>query len=289
VTLEVAGVFIRIWLLQMRYALFRFACVIALAAVGLAVPGTGLGIAGGEAISIQDAPWTVAIFRQGYPACTGVILDATRVLTAAHCVWSDPGNVRQPPSQFRIVAGLSNINDAASSPFAQVRSVTAVQVMPGHAQNNVFTDPAHFVEHDLALMTLSRPLTLTGPYIRSAALPRRPVKLRHLMMAGFGETASDDNANDQLKELTAPEFIPACSTSVEICIVSANNSAATCPGDSGGGLVVAGGARPIVIGILSTGSPGCPLNGENTFVDLTTKSAERFLGTFVATGPQGTS
>jgi secreted trypsin-like serine protease len=243
--------------------------------MSLAAPDSSLGIVGGKPVAIQEAPWTVEILQQGLPTCTGVILDATHVLTAGHCLFTGAGNVRQSPSTFLVVAGVSNFSDV-SDPHAQPRSVAALHLMPGHLETITRSNVATVIAHDLAILVLSKPL-LVDQYVKPVSLPTRPLALTgsHIAVAGFGETVPGDTSNRALEELVAPQFLSSCSTSTLLCIVSPPGSA--CYGDSGSGLVITTAPHPTVVGILSTS--GCAPDDENDFVALTSNIAQRFLRT----------
>jgi secreted trypsin-like serine protease len=252
-----------------------WACLLGLAVMSLAAPDSSLGIVGGRPVPVQEAPWTVEIFQHGYPTCTGVILDATHVLTAGHCLFSGAGNVRQPPSQFLVVTGVSNFR-VFSSPHAQVRRVAAAHLMPGHLQTITGSNAVTVIAHDLAILVVSKPL-LIDKYVKPISLTARPLALSrsHFAVAGFGETVDGDTNNGPLEELVAPHFLSFCSTSTVVCIVSSPGS--TCFGDSGAGLVVTSAPHPALVGILSTSD--CAPGARNDFVALTSNSVEQFLRT----------
>jgi secreted trypsin-like serine protease len=251
-----------------------WACVLGLAVMTLAAPDSSLGIIGGKPVSILAAPWTVEILQRGDPTCTGVIIGATHVLTAGHCLFGAAGNVRQPPSQFLVVAGVSNFREF-SSRYAQVRRLAAAHLMPGHLQTITRSNVGTVIAHDLAILVLSKPL-LIDRYVKPISLPTRPLALSRsqFAVAGFGETVEGDTNNGQLEKLVAPRFLPFCSTSTLLCIVSSPGS--TCFGDSGAGLVTSA-PHPTLAGILSTSS--CAPGVQNDFVALTSNSVERFLRT----------
>ncbi|HEY5260607.1 MAG TPA: trypsin-like serine protease, partial [Solirubrobacteraceae bacterium] len=69
-------------------------------------------IVGGAGVSIASFPFQVALYetQAGSPAagffCGGVIIDATHILTAAHCVVGSSGN----PGEMAVLAGSSSLD-----------------------------------------------------------------------------------------------------------------------------------------------------------------------------------
>src|SRR5262249_38702981 len=71
----------------------------------LAVTPSALGVVGGHAVDVRDAPWSVLVIHRAGAStglCSGVIIDATHVVTAAHCAVED--GVPAPASALTIRA-----------------------------------------------------------------------------------------------------------------------------------------------------------------------------------------
>jgi secreted trypsin-like serine protease len=113
-------------------------------------------IVGGEAASIASFPFQVALYdpRAGSPAagffCGGVIIDATHVLTAAHCV-TGAGQMGASGS-VEVLAGSTSLD--APEP-ASVHDPVVSSTFDSH-YNPLTSD------YDVALLTLGRPLW-SGP------------------------------------------------------------------------------------------------------------------------------
>src|SRR5689334_8011829 len=72
-------------------------------------------VVGGVDTPITSAPWQVLVYVNfgGWSYCGGAILDATHVVTAAHCAHTNienPNSAVLSPSVFTIVAGTTRVN-----------------------------------------------------------------------------------------------------------------------------------------------------------------------------------
>jgi secreted trypsin-like serine protease len=109
-----------------------------------------VSIVGGAGVAIASFPFQVALYetQAGSPAagffCGGVIIDATHVLTAAHCVVGSAGN----PGEIAVLAGSSSLDPTDPG---SVRDLVQSSTFDSHY------DPASSND-DVALLTLARPL-----------------------------------------------------------------------------------------------------------------------------------
>jgi secreted trypsin-like serine protease len=248
-------------------------------------------IVGGEAASIASFPFQVALYdpRAGSPAagffCGGVIIDATHVVTAAHCV-TGPAQA-EPTADVEVLAGSTSLD--ASEP-SSVRDPVASSAFDSH-YNPVTSD------YDVALLTLARPLWPgSAPSINGlnpiaplpldpgaasgAANPNRTPAITALA-SGWGDVnvapghlasyplslhsvrmplVSDSLCEEQyaaIEQTITPRMI---------CAGGARSHVDTCYGDSGGPLVVDGDtpARPpgdyVLAGLVDFGN-GCAQAG----------------------------
>ncbi len=249
--------------------------------------GVALGVVGGRTVSIAAAPWTVFVQAGGryhgkpkYWQCTGVIIDSRHVLTAAHCLMQG-GSVKPiSPAGIAIEAGVSNVNHPDASGHPQGRTVSVWRYMRGYIASSKITNrnALDAASHDLAVLTLSRPLDLSGRDVRAAALPtvNTHVKLNTystgLVIAGYGNE-TDDSANGTLNEVSKLMVSSHCGSSRALCIFMPK--ADTCWGDSGLGAIETH-PRPTVVGILSSGA-ACLPPGLDDFVSLSTPAALSFI------------
>lgn len=226
-----------------------------------ACDGVALGVVDGRTVSITAAPWTVVIWKRSpdagqppYAACTGVIIGPRYVLTAGHCVMSGDSARLLPKSSIGVEAGTSNFEHLPASDHPQARALTAIRVMPGYIAASKLSprNLSNAAGHDLAVLTLSRPLNLSGKDVRAAALPSvstpKPAVLSKLVIAGFGnEQPTGNYTNGTLNEVVKSRVLKSCTTTQVLCLYTTTN---TCLGDSGAGAVEPG-LVPTVVGIFN--------------------------------------
>jgi hypothetical protein len=185
-----------------------------------------------------------------------------------------------PASDFGIEAGISDFKHPLKSDHPQLRMVSAVQTMPGYIAVSKLTRSNDFdaIGHDLAVLTLSRPLDLNGDDTRAAYLPSintpKPSPKTRLVMAGFGNETpkASADANGTLNEVRHWTVRDSCGTSQILCMYLQTD---TCWGDSGSGAVEPG-PHPTLVGIYSASENICrPSLGY--YVDLTAPAVLRFV------------
>jgi secreted trypsin-like serine protease len=121
-------------------------------------PRAVASIVGGASTSIARFPFQVALYNphSGPPTvsffCGGVIVDATHVITAAHCIDTGAHGQIGPLDEVEVLAGSTNLTP--TDPGSIRDPVTAAAIDPGYnpATNNL----------DVGLLTLARPLWI-GP------------------------------------------------------------------------------------------------------------------------------
>jgi secreted trypsin-like serine protease len=220
-----------------------------------------VSVVGGTQAAVGTWPFMAFVAdEQDSTACSGTVVSAMLVLTAAHCAEDISDGTVVPASAFRVVTGALDWTHIGSG---QVLSVSQVLIDP--------TFDATTLDDDAALLVLASPTTapaigLAGPAEDSLLTAGTPAE-----MAGWGYTYAG--------ETTPPTSLYWGSTVVQstaycteqetldgvlydpaenICAADDPSFAvAACHGDSGGPLVATADGTPVEIGIASHGDPGC--------------------------------
>jgi hypothetical protein len=250
----------------------------------MAPPGPAASnVVGGAPIGVQDAPWAVLVevnVGSSRDICTGSIVDAAHVLTAAHCLFGG-GGARVPPAAVSVRAGVSNFAAPRASDREQDRAVGAYRVHPGY----VWTGrPA---PDDVAVLSLSSPLRLGGPAVEAVALPRggSPFPAGAAVgLAGFGRQHPAVSSSGALDWMSASvDAQGACGATSGalignngIALCASSRTGAVCSGDSGSGLVTTHGT-PTVLGVASAASTSCAPGSQSLFTYVGAPEILRFI------------
>jgi hypothetical protein len=266
-----------------RRAAPALACLILAAVMPGARASAGERIVGGSPIQIQSAPWSVFVSDQtpaGLFVCSGSIVDAAHVLTAAHCVHDASGALAQA-SQLTIEAGVSNSAEPLATDLEQKRTVSSFTVHPGYVWSEQ-VEP-----DDVAVLALASPLDLSGPAAKAVALPAPNAPFptgASVAVAGFGVEAPGAQENGSLEWMTATvDAQGSCGGVIASGVIAADAvtlcasspTSATCNGDSGAGLVTTG-SPPTLVGVAEISAfvqgdqqpPTAPRQDSDTSVDL---------------------
>jgi secreted trypsin-like serine protease len=219
-------------------------------------------VVGGTPATTTDVPWQALVLPSGY-LCGGSILDATHIVTAAHCVYDEHTGAITAPTAIAVRAGITSRLSAGQHP-----TVVGVAMNPDY---NPYTATG-----DAAVLTLQAPgFTLNGTTV--AAIPladaATPVDGLDLRLSGWGSTAqrapNDDNIGSAAYDLQIANGLrtqAACASVYApfdadgmLCAGQANRDA--CQGDSGGPLAVPTGASTWALAGIVSGGAGCAWPG----------------------------
>jgi Trypsin len=256
----------------------------AVAALVVAAPALGAPasprIIGGPVVPITAAPWQVYLVIDNTAACGGSILDATHVLTAAHCADGGGTHPVVAPTSIKVLAGWSDVStyDPNGTPPAGTQVVDAASL-----RLHPYYDP-HALSDDVMVLTLASALNLAGPNAKPIALaapgselaPGTPVritgygqsspsteipdgKFRYLDMAAV----SDDDCRNQLPGDSA------------VILCAAAPSGGACHGDSGGPLTT--GNPAVQVAIASSANPTAGCAGIESFTDVASPEIRAFI------------
>jgi hypothetical protein len=212
----------------------------------------------------STAPWSVllSIARAdgGVSHCSGSVIDPAHVVTAAHCTRF--GSEMPPPAAFTAHAGIPSYWAAAADHSAeQVRDVAAVRVHPGYGASP-YAD-------DLAILTLAAPLAIGSEVAPIAIARTAPSVGSAVQLVGFGQI--DDNTFDATEHVLDTTLLPdiGCYGGVPAVLCHRTANAASCPGDSGAGVVTRT-VPPAVFAVNSLSvEGGCTAGNRGGAIDLT--------------------
>jgi hypothetical protein len=247
------------------------ALVVVAGSIAAAAAAGASRIVGGSAIQVQQAPWTVYVQYQSGGTrylCTGSIVDASHILTAAHCIYDDSGRLATP-GQVTIRAGVSNFSSPLPTDQEQDRPVSLIRVHPGY----VFTGRP--TPDDVAVIALASPLDLSGPAVEAVALPTQGAAFpagASVGLAGFGRSSPTVQTSGPLSWMTATvDPQGKCSSSGNgmtadnaVILCASSPTGAVCNGDSGSGLVTTS-ATPVLVGVVSAGANSCDVGSHASF------------------------
>ena len=222
-------------------------------------PAHAPDILGGREAQPGAYPWQVALIDPLQPNtyagqfCGGSLIDEEWVLTAAHCVEG------KEPSLIDVLVGAHRLSDSGTR-------IPSAQVIPHPGY-----DPTQ-LDHDLALIRLSTPVTYTPISLYQTISGTS--EFDHLRATVIGWGAKEISGwsavyPDALREVSLPLVDPTrCQQSTEVitdamlCAGYETLTMGACYGDSGGPLMV---QQPngswTQIGIVSWGPYGCIASG----------------------------
>ena len=238
-------------------------------------------------------PWQVGLMEGSTDLyqvqfCSGTLIDARWVVTAAHCVKS---RVNTPTSNLHILAGVSNLLDEADA------QVIAVEQIIIHPQYDDSPQSANTNNHDIALLRLRTPVDFIAcgqrcgkvDWLSSQTEANSIVRGTAALISGWGSTV-DCQSNPQrctdLRNSSAgsllllPAQLQWARVNIDGCLSGTSRHLAeditpnmlcaaapvtqqdSCQGDSGGGMTVtaADGRGQVLAGITSWGR-GCAQEG----------------------------
>jgi secreted trypsin-like serine protease len=276
-------------------------------------PRARASIVGGGGAAISRFPFQVALYNPavGAPAagffCGGVIVDATHVITAAHCLAGGHGR-GSASREVAVLAGSTRLDHPDSGSVRDSAASTSVDPF-----YNPYTN-----DYDIGVVALAHPLWsgATPPSVNGASTIA-PLTLNGAAAAGYGEADStpstfatvsgwgDTNPSpagspsypSALRANTVPlvseglcqeqyAAIEQTITPRMLCAGSSRPRADSCYGDSGGPLVVDrdSPARPpadyMLVGLVDFGN-GCAQPG---FAGVYTRIADPAIARYLASG-----
>ncbi len=220
-------------------------------------PGSSYAIVNGDAtwdpaivaLSDDQAQSVVSILLDGWGnSCTGTLVSADVVLTAAHCVVDDTGLGYVPATDVQVAFGPD-----AGTPLATIDVVE----LTAHPEYDDWGDTSI---HDVAILVLAEPATDYLPSIiplpfNCDALPDPGLVGEIIQAVGYGDTDGDGYSGNNQRWWATEEVDDLLSFDIG---VNGYELAGVCWGDSGGPALWTMPNNEIrAIGVLSWGETVC--------------------------------
>lgn len=226
-------------------------------------------VVGGGTASIENLPWTVAVYQSFYPEdnwCGGVLIDPTTVLTAAHCV--DITDVLEKPA-FAGAGVVEVIPGQTRLDLQTAKRVAVERVRIAAAWDGVG------YEWDFAILDLASPIDQNPVKLPSPGDFSLWQREAVVIAAGWGcerkedlqpgeacETPGGSPLKVAAQTVQDPAVCPNMDLETGLCLASETSTSTTCSGDSGGPHVVHGDDDLYyLVGLVSYGPVNCRPGG----------------------------
>ncbi len=256
------------------------ACLLAALPAPALSEGASPAIVGGGEIPITSAPWQVALYDPQIdpdPAdsqfCGGVILDATHVLTAAHCVFDEATGQASAPAEVEVLAGTADLEtkDPTNTELEE-DPVAATSFDPEWSRTTG--------AHDLGVLTLKNALKIATNIAPIQPLSEAEAATTHVaeagkpaIVSGWGDERAGPPTTVRSDYPTILQATPVPIVGDEACasdytaagsqpppfpefVCAGQPGGGACYGDSGGPLSVEPTGGPRLLGIVDLGV-GC--------------------------------
>lgn len=225
-------------------------------------------VVGGAPISSSAVPWQVLFIINKTTLCSGSLISATAIVSAAHCFAGvSPGAVQ----------GWIGVTSIPDRDKGSKLAISAVTVHPGY-------DTATSA-NDIAIIQLSAPADIAGA-ARVISLPITqdpaswPQPGTAAGISGWGAVKNDGPPSDALRGasvqvLGSPtdpcgQYGSTFSAANSICAGVPGGGIDTCQGDSGGSLVIVVNGASILAGLTSNGGECASAQLPGVYTRLTT-------------------
>ncbi|KAJ8020319.1 Transmembrane protease serine 3 [Holothuria leucospilota] len=120
-------------------------------------------VVNGEKAVLGQWPWHVNIQYNRLPPCSGVLIDADWVVTAAHCFYNKYSRKMFEAGNLTVTAASLEIGDDSQPEEENMRKVRQIYMHPGYASER------SIVNNDFMMLKLDEPFSL-GPTIQTACV-----------------------------------------------------------------------------------------------------------------------
>jgi len=244
-------------------SLFLAAGALALVSITDANAGGVPLVVGGTAANAGTWPWLAFIYDdQGryVSLCTGTVVAADVVLTAAHCVENPVSGVSDAVTGFHVITGSVNWRSS-------LRQQSIVKEIIVHATRSARGTSKNVVG-DAALLVLNTPTSAPAVTLATSADASLIAPGTSAEFAGWGRTSPELQQPPNVLRWASTviqrpnycaQFDSTFDAGAQLCALNApTDSTSTCYGDSGGPLAVRNEAGSwFEVAVISTGGGNC--------------------------------
>ncbi|XP_063908176.1 uncharacterized protein LOC135126228 [Zophobas morio] len=223
---------------------------------------------GGFNTTSLEYPWQAVLYCNSSKRllCGGTLLSEKIILTAAHCVTNDKGQL-QPKENYIVAVGKSyrSYNDSRdnAAQFSSIEEMHVPKQYKGYVQH-YFGDIAIIVANTTFVLSLNvQPVCVVWEKEFYHQSLENATSVNQTYATGWGFTSENKNPSDVLKSLKVPliskdecernlsEDVVKYLTDDKLCAGFSESGKSVCKGDSGGGLVTEHNGRFYIIGVIS--------------------------------------
>lgn len=205
------------------------------------------GIVGGSAVMAGSrvSRSVVAIYGPKFGICSGTLISGNAILTAAHCVPTEPG------IQLSVIF---NVTIKGASP-ANSRPVVKMYANPRWGKSNNGKDNG-----DIAIMKFSGSIPPGYTPVSFLSTPSLVANGSFVMLSGYGVTDGVADTGAGVLRDTTTVITDAHFSQTEV-LLDQRGGRGTCSGDSGGPAFITSGGVYYLWGVVSRGDKDCKATG----------------------------
>lgn len=240
----------------------RLLGTILLLAAGTASANSGTSdIIGGTSTTVGEHP-SVVVITIGGALCSGTLINAEWVVTAAHCVSPAVIGLSQTEITQRTTVFFNTV-DLTQSQGTPIKAKETIPRLPNWSEANIGAN-------DIGLIHLATPITSIQPTKVNLDPAKAPVGI-NVLMVGYGATGAGATGSVGVEFELANRVSIGCSaigvSDANLLCFSQSDAKGKCEGDSGGPSFATIDGVETLVGVTSFGDQDCTQFGADTRTD----------------------